>query len=379
MLALTVTPAMASEEAALDADLTALLAVEREGRGNESAIDAWRRVAARDAYSIPSILAAIDKANPIAANYLRSAVDAIAGRSLNDNAPLPTRDLESFFQTTDHAPRARRLAFELLAAADPGYKDRWIPKLLLDPSPELRREAVSHWQKEAESAFSAGKKEDAAPLFEKALSGAVEIDQVESLANRLKELGNPVDMANHFGLVQNWKIIGPFDNGAEKGFDVPYPPEEKVDFSATYPGKGGTVSWKDYTSVDALGKIDLNQAIEKTKGVIAYAATTFTLDQPRRVQFRLSTPNGWKLWVNDVMVFGRDEYHSGTVFDQYAYAVDLKAGDNRILVKCCQNEQTESWATDWFFQIRVCDSTGTAILALNRPEVVEEPYVPQKD
>ena len=37
-----------------------------------------------------------------------------------------------------------------------------------------------------------------------------------------------------------------------------------------------------------------------------------------------------------------------------------------ILVKACQNEQTEKWTVEWEFQLRVCDSTGTAILAANK-------------
>ena len=42
-------------------------------------------------------------------------------------------------------------------------------------------------------------------------------------------------------------------------------------------------------------------------------------------------------------------------------------GTNVILLKICQNEQTESWAQDWEFQLRVCDGLGTAVLATNRP------------
>jgi hypothetical protein len=31
-----------------------------------------------------------------------------------------------------------------------------------------------------------------------------------------------------------------------------------------------------------------------------------------------------------------------------------------------QNEQTEAWAQDWKFQLRVCDDIGTAILSADR-------------
>ena len=52
--------------------------------------------------------------------------------------------------------------------------------------------------------------------------------------------------------------------------------------------------------------------------------------------------------------------------DQYAGAGELKQGKNVILLKICQNEQTEDWAQDWKFQLRVCDPTGRAVLATDR-------------
>ena len=34
---------------------------------------------------------------------------------------------------------------------------------------------------------------------------------------------------------------------------------------------------------------------------------------------------------------------------------------NEILIKVCQNEQTENWAQSWMFQLRLCDATGVAV------------------
>ena len=73
--------------------------------------------------------------------------------------------------------------------------------------------------------------------------------------------------------------------------------------------------------------------------------------------------------------------------DQYVGAGELQAGRNLILLKLCQNEQTEEWAQDWKFQLRVCDATGKAVLATNRarPRQVENgtaatsPQEPQRD
>lgn len=60
-------------------------------------------------------------------------------------------------------------------------------------------------------------------------------------------------------------------------------------------------------------------------------------------------------------IFGRDEYHRGMQMDQYKLRCHFKKGTNTILVKCCQNEQTETWTVEWQFQLRVCDAAGTAV------------------
>lgn len=357
---------VASGDASFQSALETLLSVRGEGEGNVEAAEAWRIVARRDASAIPSILSAMDRAGPLAANWLLSAVDAICERTDRADSPYPVDEVRAFLADASQNARARRIAFELLAKIDPADAKSLVPEFLHDPSPELRREAVAHWTGAAELAFGAGDLRDAKENFAKALSGAVDQDQVDLLAKRLGECGVSVDKAAHYGFVRRWMIVGPFDNRDEKGYFVAYPPEASIDYSAEYDGKSGRVAWRSHISSDAMGRVDLNQAVGAEKGVVAYASTTFTLDRPRRVQIRLSTPNGWKLWVNGRYVFGREEYHSGESFDQHEHDVEMQAGENQILVKCCQNEQTEEWAGDWRFALRVCDPSGAAVSSTTR-------------
>lgn len=363
----------AAERANVSKDLEAVLAVDSEGKGNAAAKAAWQNLAAQDAYSVPELLAALDKANPLAANYLRSAIDAIIERSIRDKTPLPTNELTNFLSTQTHNARARRLAYEILVAADPTVKDKWIPNSLLDPSPEIRRDAVTYWLTKAQDVLSKGNEKEAKPILEKALTGAVDEDQVKEIADKLGKLGEKVDVTAHLGLVLNWKVIGPFDNTEGKGFNAVYPPEEKIDFAAKYKGKNGEVAWKDFVTADDKGYVNLNKAFAQEKDVVAYCASVFNLPEARKVNVRFGTPNGWKLWVNGKPIFGRDEYHSGESFDQFSFDVDLKAGENVILFKCMQNNQPESWAVDWRYRLRVCDPSGTAVLASNRPKVETTP------
>jgi hypothetical protein len=99
------------------------------------------------------------------------------------------------------------------------------------------------------------------------------------------------------------------------------------------------------------------------KSAVGYAAADFFSESDRPAEIRIGCKNGWKVWLNGELLFARDEYHRGAKLDQYKLPCQLKKGKNTILVKCCQNEQTEQWTVEWEFQLRVCDATGTAILA----------------
>ena len=112
--------------------------------------------------------------------------------------------------------------------------------------------------------------------------------------------------------------------------------------------------------------VDLKAVLGKNKGAAGYAVAEFRSDAERPVELRLGCINAVKIWVNGKLLDSREVYHSGTQIDQYISRTTLKPGVNVILVKICENEQTESWAQDWQFQLRVCDGVGTAVLSQDR-------------
>jgi hypothetical protein len=235
---------------------------------------------------------------------------------------------------------------------------------LNDPSTELRRDAVARVLEAAEKAASDAEKKT---LYRQAFDASRDIDQINAASAALEKLGVQVDLPTHFGFITRWKVIGPFDNKGAKGFNVVYPPEEKIDLAATYAGKDGKqVAWIDYTTDDKYGDVDLNKALGKNKGAAAYALAEFRVAGETPVDVRIGAISAIKLWVNGKLLDSREVYHSGTEIDQYVSRTTLEPGVNRILVKVCENEQTESWAQDWKFQLRVCDATGTAVLSQDR-------------
>lgn len=350
--------------------LKTLHAVAPKGVGNREAAQAWEKLVQTDAAQLPTILAALDQANPLAANWIRSGVDAIAERQLQRGARLPTAELERFVGDRRHAPHARRLAYEWLVRVDPSARQRVFgslgSKMLNDPSLEMRRDAVTQVFDEAARLEKEQRNSEATALFQRGLTAARDPDQIRLLADRLRRLGQTVDLVRQFGFVVRWKLIGPFDNVGGKGFDAVYGPEKELNLGAACPGKRGEVRWIDYVSTDQFGVVDLNKALGEEKGVAGYATAEFYSDSRREVEFRMTSFNALKLWLNGALVFRQPVYHSGSQLDQWVARGVLQPGKNTILLKISQNEQTQDWARVWGFQLRVCDELGGAVLSADR-------------
>ena len=90
--------------------------------------------------------------------------------------------------------------------------------MLNDPSVEFRRDAVTRLIDEAAGLEGAQRPIDAGRVYLKALQGARDQDQTEAVVKALEKLGHHVDLPEHFGFVMDWKLIGPFDSTANKGF-----------------------------------------------------------------------------------------------------------------------------------------------------------------
>ncbi len=353
--------------APVDEPLQKVLAVGREGEGNPAAAEGVASLSAAALEDLPALIVALGHANPLASNYLRAAIDALVDRESAAGKPLPVAALSGVLLDPKAGDQPRSLAFDLIRRVAPKAAEEMIPGFLADPNVELRRLAVERLIRSAEAASKAGEQDDATLLYSQASSAARDVDQIRSLADILTKRGHPVDIPKRMGFLMHWDVIGPFDNTGLAGFAAVFPPENEWKAEAVYPGKSGDVRWQPLVTSDPYGKIDFNQPYGMLKETVGYARTIFNSSQEQPVEIRLGTKNAWKVWVNGELLFGRDEYHRGQRIDQYILPTKLRAGPNEILVKCCQNEQTQDWTVQWEFQLRVCDSTGDAVLAKDRP------------
>ncbi len=141
-VALLALPARADEDTTRA--LAAIKSIAREGSGNEDAGPAWKTLVSKGGAALIPALETFDDSNPTAANWLRTAIDAIADSEKAAGRKLPADKLEAFATNLKFAASARYLAYELLAAQDATAKSRLLLGFINDKSPDLRRAAIEY-------------------------------------------------------------------------------------------------------------------------------------------------------------------------------------------------------------------------------------------
>lgn len=346
-----------------------LRSVGSEGRGNAAASKALKRLSNGGKELIPALLTAMDGANSFSSNYLRGAVEVISSKTLSKGESLPLVELGEFLLNKSHDTKPRAMAFDLIRRADANAAERLIPGMLSDPSVDLRREAVARLVGQAGDLVKKNNKPAAILIYRQALDAARDLDQIQTISSELKDLGRSVNLTKHFGFLIDWNLVGPFHNRGRAGFAEVFEPERDASLDLEYEGLKGKVTWQKYSTDNEYGMVDFNEPYGALKEVTGYAHTKFISASDRPAELRLGCKNAWKIWLNGSLIFGRDEYHRGMRIDQYKLPVQLKKGVNDIMIKACQNEQKEEWTVQWQFQLRVCDSTGTALHSLSNSKV----------
>lgn len=337
--------------------IAALKGVTKEGANNDAAGPAWKALVGAGAPAFFPALAAVDDTNPTAANWLRSAAAAIAENEKKTRKRINEAALEAFVLEKKHAPSARRLAYEVLAAQD-ATAARLLPKLLDDPQPDLRREAIA-------DQLARLKSPDQALTLDRLFTYTREKEQAEAIAKELEKVGKTVSVTEHFAFLTHFRVVGPFFSERGKALALSYPPETNP-AAAEYDGKDGKVTWAPQATADRYGKLDLNETVGRLKNACVYARAVVHADEETPAEVRVGSPNAVQIFLNGKKLFEREEYHHGDAMDYHVGKGVLKAGENVVVVKVCQNNQTDSWAQRWQFQARVCDSTGGPIAGLTQ-------------
>lgn len=341
--------------------IATLRGVTKEGAANDAAGPAWKALVDAGAPAFFPALTAVDDANPVAANWLRTAAEAIAEKEKKTGKAIDATALEAFVLDRKHAPSARRFAYEQLDTKDPALQARVLGQLLNDPQPDLRREAIAHAVKLVPLAGSNGGEAEKAAYL-KLFGHTRDKEQAEELAKKLDGYKAPVSVTEHFAFLTHFRVVGPFASEKGKALALTYPPEANPDPAAEYVGKDDAkVKWVPLATDHRYGVLDLNDRVGRLKNACVYALAVVHAEKETPAEFRIGSPNAVAIFLNGTKLFGREEYHHGDQMDYHVGKGVLKAGDNAVVVKVCQNNQTDSWAQKWQFQARVCDATGGAV------------------
>jgi predicted TIM-barrel fold metal-dependent hydrolase len=165
------------------------------------------------------------------------------------------------------------------------------------------------------------------------------------------------------GIIRDWMVIGPFPIGTENldtpyppaGFDKVYPPEKEIDFTKSYQGVDGDVSWQHVKS-EKSGILNF-KSIYPAGVAIAYAYAEVVSPDKRKIKITFGSDDGAVIWVNGVQVYKEHAWRAlradGNIID-----VELNKGKNSILVKV-----EDRWM-NWEMMMRLIDFE-------NEMEVVE--------
>ena len=365
LLVVALPPLRADETADL---LEQIKRVAPQGANAPAARAALDKLVKEGPAALPAILAALDTPDTVAANWLRSAFDQIADEEIRKGGKGIDADaLVSFAQDVKHHGRARRLALSLVEQLRPGTEDRFLFERLGDA--EFRYEAIDFELNRRRGKGAWYKQTNAAEILRQLFAETRDLAQSREVANKLREYGAEVSIADHFGFLRDWYIVGPFDANGMKGFKTVYPPEEKLDLAAKYEGKDKKpLQWMRFTAPETrTGKhvalVDLRKPLGDAEDAVAYAHTAFESPDVREVEFRGAADDNLTVWVNGERVFGFEEYRNGVRFDRHRLKVRLKAGVNTVLVKVCQApSDVTNRDPNWEFLLRVCDASGKGLL-----------------
>lgn len=348
-----------------------LLATGPDAAGADAARKAVDDLTAEGTKALPAILAAVPD-DVVKANWLRAAFTRIVADAVRDKKPLPADDLLAFARDPKNRGRARRLALEAVESVKPGTTADVIAGGLTDP--EFNPDAVAARVDRA-AAIEKADPAAATKLYLEAFDAARDVTQCLALAQRLKALGVTVDAVAQLGVIREWLVVGPFADPDESGYATPFPPEKGFDPKASYDGTGGKVGWKRFTSDAPDGRVDLLKAVGPHDGAVAYAAVVLTSPKDQSVELRGGGDDNLAVWVNGTKAIDHPTYRSHLRTDWHRAAVQLKAGENTLLVKVCQcpapKEKAPGPPAKWEFHLRVVTPDGRGLplpVATPKPE-----------
>lgn len=159
------------------------------------------------------------------------------------------------------------------------------------------------------------------------------------------------------GYVDQWLVVGPFDNEGRSGLHRLFGPETNLtaplDLQRPHEGKERPVRWRQVPDVFPYGWLDLGDLLRPQEKMCAYATTFVRSERPgrRNASVWLGTTGAFRLFWNGQEVLSDDLYRHLDA-DRFGTTVQVKPEWNRLTVKVCGD------AVAPMLTLRVADQRG---------------------
>ena len=184
----------------------------------------------------------------------------------------------------------------------------------------------------------------------------------------LRKLGHAAEantLARTLGFIEDWAILGAFDNEDGKGFLTASPPERAIDFAGSVDGPFVPLIWRRLPAPIELGAVKFARAVAPAEAGMAYLATWVHVDADTDARLCLSTTDATRAWINQGLVLSEARVDVGAL-DNLTVTARLKKGWNQLLVKSA-NKNGAWWLRARFTDLHDSPLAGLTYAAEPRP------------
>lgn len=200
-------------------------------------------------------------------------------------------------------------------------------------------------------------------LTDKNLNGTLRATTNAILANYYRFINDDkkaVEYLNKLGTIDDWKILGSFDNISGSGFVKDWGAVQKAKTSDVFKNDvNADIRWYVPAARRFDRWFDFSDYFDITNSnTINYAQTFVQSPVNQELYMRVGTSGSLKVWLNDALVASVSEERNCDL-DVYSYKVKLQQGTNRILVQIGQSEIDRS-----NFMLRFTDENSNPVAGL---------------
>lgn len=165
-----------------------------------------------------------------------------------------------------------------------------------------------------------------------------------------------------WGYINNWYVIGPFDNPNRANLTRKFAPESVVDLDATYIGKGGkSIKW-EFTQATATYQDNPWQPATAKKSMVLpkysgeyeiwYAYTEIFMEEECDAWMAIGSDDRSDIWVNDFKIWTSSDVLKAWRIDEGFRRVHLRKGKNKILARV----ENGHWNFGWSICLAIDDN-----------------------